>query len=51
MSHILSAIRHLPDNDFVHDGCAFLAMGAFLAFALWGAAGISMLVEVARFGQ
>ncbi len=50
MSRFMSAIRRLSDNDFVQDGCAFMAMAAFLAFALWGAAGVCALVEAARLG-
>ena len=50
MSRFLSTIQRVADNDFVQDGCAFVAMAAFLAFALWGAAGVSALVQAARLG-
>jgi len=51
MSRIVSTIRRAAGTDLAQDVCGFVAIATFLAVAVYGSAGLSMLVTAWRLGQ
>lgn len=51
MSRFLSALKRFPDNGTAQDVCALLAIGAFVAAASYGAAGLSTVMIAWRLAQ
>ncbi len=51
MSGFVSAARRVAGIPIVQDACAFVAMGAFLAAAAYGSAGLAIVVAVLRGAQ
>lgn len=51
MRRVLSGIRRFADNDLVHDAAAFVAMSAFIAFAVFGSTTLAATVSAWRLTQ